>query len=105
MLTGDNVAVPFWETYRLLPMPNMSGYTFKWWYSEEVVPIVDGTLVSTDFWNHTIHAEWTEIASEKVEVIFASNIMTRKDVEDFVKGHTNAKSGIIKLKAHEADGC
>ena len=46
---------------------------------------------SPDFWDHTIHAEWAEIVSGKVEIIFASNTMTREDVEDFEKGHTNAK--------------
>ena len=43
--------------------------------------------------NHTLHAEWewAEIVSGKVEVIFASNTVNREDVEDFVKGYTNAK--------------
>ena len=65
--------------------------------------IVDGTLVRTAK-DHTLHAEWTEITSEKVEIIFVSNTMTRKDVEDFVRGYTNAQFDIIKLEAHGAEG-
>ena len=79
-----------------------TGYMFKGWFSEEGVPIVDGTIVKVAK-NHTIHAEWTEITSEKVEIIFASNNMTREDVEDFVRGYTNAKFDIIKLEAHGAE--
>ena len=105
---GDELAVKeitviFDEKYGTLPTPNRNGYTFRGWFSEDGVPIVNGTLVNVAR-NHTIHAEWAEITSEKVEIIFTSNTMTRKDVEDFVKGYTNARFDIIKLEAHGAEG-
>ena len=40
---GDELAVKeVTVTYKPLPTPNMSGYTFLEWFSEESVPIVDG---------------------------------------------------------------
>ena len=41
----------------------------KGWFSEEGVPIVDGTLIKI-VRNNTLHAGWEEIDSEKVEIIF-----------------------------------
>ena len=98
------VTVTFDEEYGPLPMPKRSGYTFLGWFSEEGVPIVNGTLVRTPR-DHSLHAEWAEIVSEKVEIIFVSNNLTAKeDVEDFVKGYTSAEFEVIKIEAHKGDG-
>ena len=46
---------------------------------------MNGTLVRTAK-DHTLHAEWMEITSEKVEIVFVRDDMTKKDVEDFMRG-------------------
>lgn len=78
-------------------------FSFLGWFSEEGVPIVNGTLVRTAK-DHTLHAEWRENTSKKVEIVFVKDDMTKKDVEDFVNGYTGAKFDIIKLEAHEPEG-
>ena len=64
---------------------------------------MNGTLVRTAK-DHILHSEWTEITSEKVEIVFVRDDMIKKDVEDFVKEYTGAMFNINKLEAHEPEG-
>ena len=46
-LAVKEVTVTFGKKHGALPMPKRSGFSFLGWFSEDGVPIVDGTLVMT----------------------------------------------------------
>ena len=75
----EEVTVTFGEAYGPLPTSKRARIPFLGWFSEEGVPIVNGTLVRTAK-DHTLHAEWMEITSEKVEIVFVKDNITKKDV-------------------------
>lgn len=83
--------------------PTRTEYTFLGWFSEEGVPIVSGSIVETPR-DNTLHAEWTEITSDKVEIVFVPKDMSKKDAEDFVKRYTSIKFHVIKVEVHELEG-
>ena len=86
----NGIAVKHNEMYGYLPTHSRTRHTFKGWFSEDGVTIVDGTLVRTAR-NHT-HAEWAEIASEKVKNIFVPSNVIRKDVEGVHQRQTHIRS-------------
>ena len=102
-LAVKEITVTFNMTYGPLPTPNRSGFTFKGWFTDEKDPIVSSSTVRIPR-DHTLRAEWVEIESEKVEIIFVSSGLGKKDVEAFVRQYTDAKFDIIKIENHEPDG-
>ena len=102
-LAVKEITVTYDATYGTLPRPNRSGYAFKGWFSENGVPILRETIVKTPR-DHTLHAEWAEILSEKVEIIFVRDDMNKKDVEDFVRRYTSASFKVVKVEEQVAEG-
>lgn len=97
-LPVPTMEVTFNRTYGRLPAPNRSGYIFRAWLTDANETVTNMTVVAIPG-NHTLHAEWEKIRSDKVEIIFGAEGMSRRDVEDFVRRYTEAEFAVASLKS------
>ena len=95
-LAVKEIVVAFGKAYGPLPTPNRSGYTFLGWFTEKGEAVTTSTAVSVAD-NHTLRAQWKEIVSDKVEIVFAPSTMTRKDVEEFVRRYSGGVFCVMKI--------
>ena len=81
--------------------PTRTGYTFLGWFSDDRKHITNETVVRLQ--GTTQYVEWTEITSDKVEIIFVSKGI-KKNVKGFGKGYRSTKFRAIKVEVHEQEG-
>lgn len=87
-VTPVSKVVTFGNAYGTLPTPNREGHTFVGWISEGNKYVENGTIVSTAK-NHTIHAQWKEVPTNFVEIVFGVKNLSKGGVEEIVKKYIN----------------
>ena len=102
-LATKEVTVMFGEKYGTLPTPNRSGHVFLGWFTDESEPVTEDTTVRVPG-NHTLHAHWKETPSDKVEIVFVSKGLGRKEAEDFARRYTAAEFRVLKYTNDEPEG-
>lgn len=98
--TGGNVTpsskrVSFNNTYGDLPIPSKDGFRFVGWIIEENENITDETIVSIPN-DHSLYAEWEEIPTKQVEIVFETKDMSEEDIRGIIKKYTNDEFIIIR---------
>lgn len=89
--------VTFGNVYGTLPTPSREGHTFFGWVSEGNKYVENGTIVSTAK-NHTLHAQWKEVPTNFVEIVFGVKNLSEGGVEEIVKKYVGegAEYKIVK---------
>lgn len=105
---GDELAIKEIEVtidspYGPLPTPNRSGYVFLGWFTEDNELVTSETIV-TIARNHTLQAHWRERPSDKVEIVFKSKDLTKKEAEDIARRYTSAEFKVLKYINDEPEG-
>ena len=94
------MTVTFDKAYGTLPFPFKKGYAFVRWFTDDNETITDETVVHITK-DHILHAQWNEITTSHIEIVFATKDLTDEDIEEIVKKYTNAEFTISKVEDTE----
>lgn len=93
----NNKTVTFNSTYEDLPVPTKEGYSFVGWFTVDNEKITNESIVKIAN-DHTLYARWTEIPTNKVEVIFNSKDLSKKEIIDAIKQYTKDEFTIVHFE-------
>lgn len=96
-LAEDKKTVTFNSSYGELPTPNKTGHTFAGWTNDRNESVTSETIVSA-LSDHTLHAQWEEIVTTQVEIVFDAKDMSAEEIEKIVRVHTKAEFTITRVE-------
>ena len=89
------------STYGDLPEEIMTGHSFVGWLNDKNESITKDTIVTIPY-PHTLLAQWEEIPTTQVEIVFGTKDLSEEKVKAIIDKYTNADFKVVNLEDNES---
>ena len=101
VVSPTNKNVTFDSPYGDLPVPTKTGHSFVGWFDEKNESITKDTVVTSPY-PHTLTAQWKEIQTTQVEIVFETKDLSEDKVKAIINGYTDADFTVVKYEDNES---